>query len=441
MAAAAAVVLVVAGVGFALRDPHPRASRPASTPTPTVFTTGVPIVGTVSLGTRNIATGLTAQDGERAYAAWVSQDDNKQWVIAADLASGAESWPAHEIADPDRSIEQIVVVPEAVLVVTVTHSGATPERALYAFDPAGGVPLWNGYVMAGDSVVFTHRMLVRSSRSDGAVEGLDWRTGERRWVVPMEDDRPARTIGMRTAADEERIDRAGARPDLTDGRVVVITVAGKVRVLDAATGTAGAAASVPVGSGDTMVAYEGRLFSHDEADDNGGPHHIRATDLTGVGGSAILGTVPDRFLSMAGCGPDRVCVVTARKPRYSSTVLTAFDAAKRKLLWEAPDEFGGSEISSARGRVWLDAADGPAALYDTDGTQILTATLSAGWLDAGTLLIYAPDGTGRWSRWSIANRKITPLGAPPGKMLGFCASTSSRLACPGEDGLRIWAVG
>ncbi|GIF18571.1 outer membrane protein assembly factor BamB [Actinoplanes tereljensis] len=439
VAAAAAVVLVVAGIGIALRDPHPRASRPAATPTVST-PAGIPVVGTVKLGTARLATALTAQDGERAYTTWMSQDDNTQWVLGADLATGTEAWPARQIDDKDRAIEQILVVPSAVLVVTLTHSGAMPERALYAFDPASGVPLWQDYVPAGDSVVFTDQMLVRSSRSEGLVEGLDWRTGEQRWRVLLQDDRPARTIGMRVAADEERIDRAGPRPDLTDGRVVVVTVAGQVQVRQAGTGELLANAAVPVGSGNTMVAYEGRLFSHDEADDNGGPHHIRATDLTGSGASAIVGTVPDRFLTMAGCGPNRICVVTARKPNYKTTVLTAFDAAKRKKLWETASQYGGDQLSSARGRTMLSALDGGDEMFDANGTRIFTATLTNGWLDAGTLMMVAPDGTGRWSRLSIADQKLTPLGPSPGEQLGFCASTSTLLACPAEAGLRIWRV-
>jgi outer membrane protein assembly factor BamB len=240
------------------------------------------------------------------------------------------------------------------------------------------------------------------------------------------------------AADEERIDYGGERADLTDGRVVVVTVAGKVQVRDSATGALRREATVPVGSGDTMVAYAGWLFTHDEADDNGGPHHIRATDLTGTAGSTVLGAVPSHFLSMAGCGPNRICVVTTREANGSGTVLTALDAAKGRPVWKATSKYAGTEVISARGRTWLSAPDGGDELYDAGGKLIFDATLSAGWLDAGTLMIYAPDGTGRWSRWSVADRKLTPLGAPPGGQIGFCASTTSLVICPMENVLTIW---
>jgi hypothetical protein len=260
------------------------------------------------------------------------------------------------------------------------------------------------------------------------------------WSADLSDDRPLRTLGMRVAADEERIDYGGENASLILGLSVVITVAGKVEVRYPDTGEVIRHATVPVGSGDTMVAYGGWLFTHDEADDNGGPQHIRATDLTGNAGTAIIGTVPGHFLSMAGCGPNRVCVVTTQHADGSETVLTAFDAAKRKQVWKATSKYGGTEILSARGRTWLSAVDGGDELFDAKGKRIFDATLSAGWLDAETLLIYAPDGTGRWARWSVADQKLTPIGPPPGGRMGFCASTTSLLICPQEKVLKIWRV-
>jgi hypothetical protein len=245
---------------------------------------------------------------------------------------------------------------------------------------------------------------------------------------------------MRTADDEERIDMAGPRPDLTDGRVVVVTVAGKVQVRDAGTGLVLADAAIPAGSGDTVAAYGGRLFSHDEADDNGGPQHIRATDLTGSGASAIVGTVTGRFRSMAGCGPNRVCVITSTKQDDKSILLSAFDVVKHRRSWQTVTSGTGDQIASARGRTALGSGAGSFELFDENGKSIYTANVVTGWLDAGTLFVSAPDGTNRWSRWSIADHKLTPLGPPPNERLGFCASTSSVLICPGESGLRIWRV-
>ena len=433
VSAAAAVVLVLVGVGFAVRNPHPRAAKPAATPA------GPPVVGTVSLGTGDIVTANVAQDGRRAYTTWIRREDNTGWVIAADLTTGKQAWPARQVVDPQRTVEQILVVPSAVLVFTRAWNGSQPERGLFAFDPATGAPLWDRGAAAEESLVVTDAMLVRSSRQDGVVEGLDWRTGARRWRADLSADRPLRTLGMTVAADEERIDRSGPRADLTDGRVVVVTVAGKVQVRDAATGAVTRNTSVPVGSGDTMAAYRGWLFSHDEADDNGGPYHLRATDLTGNTGSAVIAAVPGRFITLAGCGPNRVCVITVRKPDGAGTVLTALDAAQRRLLWETASKYGGDQISTARGYTMLHAPDGGYELFDAKGTRIFTADLSTGWLDAGTLLIYAPDGTGRWARWSIADRKLRPIGPPP-EQTGNCASTTNLVICPTPNGLTIWRV-
>jgi hypothetical protein len=60
--------------------------------------------------------------------------------------------------------------------------------------------------------------------------------------------------------------------------------------------------------------------------------------------------------------------------------------------------------------------------------------------------VHAPDGTNRLSRWSTADRKLTPLGPPP-LTGGNGASTSELLVCPAPgkspntDSLKIWRVG
>ena len=438
VSAAAATVLVLVGVGFALHDPHPRAAQPAATPT--ISAPDVPVLGTVRLGTGKIVTAYTTQDGVRAYTTWIRAEDNSSWVIAADLKTGKQAWPARQIVDPERSVEQIVVVPSAVLVLTRAHTGSRPARGLFAFDPATGAPLWQSDATDDESLVFTHMRLVRSSRQKGVVEGYDWRTGARSWRLDMSVDPPLRLLGMTVGADEERIDRSGPRADLTDGRFVVITVGGEVQLRYSWNGDVTRFDALPPRTGGTMAAYGGWLFSHDEADDNGGPYRIRATGLAGETGTTIVGTVTGRFVTLAGCGPNRVCVVTAPKAGRGETAVTAFDVVKHRRLWEATSKYGGDQIATARGYTMLSAADGGYELFDLKGARIFASDLSTGWLDAATLLIYAPDGTGRWSLWSIYDRKLTPLGKPPGEHF-FCTSTKRLVACPTPDGLKIWRVG
>src|SRR6185312_4945217 len=100
-------------------------------------------------------------------------------------------------------------------------------------------------------------------------------------------DPPLRLLGMTVAADEERIDRSGPRADLTDGRFVVITVGGGVELRYSWNGDVTRFTALPAGTGHTMVAYGGWLFSHDEADDSGGPIHIRATGVAAQTESTI----------------------------------------------------------------------------------------------------------------------------------------------------------
>ena len=80
---------------------------------------------------------------------------------------------------------------------------------------------------------------------------------------------------------------------------------------------------------------------------------------------------------------------------------------------------------------------------DEDGSSDVSqfrSDLTGGWLDARTLLVAAPDGTARVSRWSVADGKLTPLGAQIPDVLMGCTSTSSRLICSTQTQLKIWRL-
>jgi hypothetical protein len=57
------------------------------------------------------------------------------------------------------------------------------------------------------------------------------------------------------------------------------------------------------------------------------------------------------------------------------------------------------------------------------------------------LLVTAPDGTGRLARLTTADARLTPYARPISEFEGNCASTSTRLVCAGQAGLRTWKLG
>jgi hypothetical protein len=73
---------------------------------------------------------------------------------------------------------------------------------------------------------------------------------------------------------------------------------------------------------------------------------------------------------MAGCGPNRLCVVTVPSTSESSTTITAFEAAGPRKPWRVTSKYGGDRIASARGYAMLSASDGGYEMYDADGRRI-----------------------------------------------------------------------
>jgi outer membrane protein assembly factor BamB len=443
LAAAAAVVLVLVGVGVTLRHPD-RQPTPAISPTIALEGRPIPEVGKpIDLGGAVPFPGVTT-DGERVYAVSIKAADRSFQLTAADLESGGPAWAAPQrIGDTRRHLDRVVVVPSAVLVITRANDGTSPGIGLYAFDPRTGAPLWTKDAEEDDSLVFTSAMLVRLAAADGRVDGFDWVSGRERWSRTT-GDRPVWAVGMATPADEAKLNRSGPPVTFTDARVVLLTDRGDAEVRNAATGNVQRTVPVAPVSGKTAVAYDGWLYTHDEADGTRGPQHIRATDLVGDAGTAVIEELPGRLLTLGSCGAARVCVSTqalrnkSGDPRINT--LTALDVRKRRMIWQRNTMLDGDQISSARGSILLTSVMGGLELYSPSGKLLHQSYLTGGWLDGRALLVAAPDGTGRLARLSAADGRLIPYAKHISEFAGDCASTSKRLACAGETGLRIWRL-
>jgi hypothetical protein len=207
--------------------------------------------------------------------------------------------------------------------------------------------------------------------------------------------------------------------------------------------------SVPVAavSGDTVAAYDGWLFTHDEADNSPGPQHIRATDLI-TGTTRVVAELPGAFLALNACGKDRVCVLTQTQPANANaapvTKLTSIDVRRPEVLWQRDSTYGAGAISSTGGATMVVTETGGAPeVFDASGKLRYRAPLSGQWLDGKSLLVAMPDGTGRLARLSVGTYKLTPYA----KLLTdfgikSCTSNSTRLACFREDtgNLQVWKL-
>ena len=432
LAIAAAVLLTAVGVGAAAGPPAHRAVPPVTTP---VDRHAIPRVGSpIPLG--DVATAKLGTGGGRVFAAWVDRPGDSIRLTAADLRTGARSWVTEQIVDPHRTLDQLVVTAAAILVITRSRDEWTTEVGLFAFDPGTGAPLWQSTTGGADELIFTRSALVRMASTSGLVEARDWVTGAQRWAAEPAGDRPVKATGMATPADEARI--TGDDPPVVfgDDRVVLITNSGAIQVRDAGSGELRRALPrIPAADGN-LVGYDGWLYTHDETEKASGPQNVRLTDLTGTAGSRAVPVPAGAFGTLGPCGTDRVCVIT--RPAVGMSQVTAVDVRAHRVAWTAPDQWGAERLASANGWTLV----GPASLVlDPAGRIRYSSNLNASWLDARTLLVIAPDGTGRPAKLSTTDGKLTPIGASVAELAGNCTSTSDRLVCVDDHDLKVMRVG
>nr|WP_296069839.1 PQQ-binding-like beta-propeller repeat protein [uncultured Actinoplanes sp.] len=421
IAVAAAVVLVATGIGAGMRHSHRGDVQPLGT---------IPYVAPpIGLGGPGYGRAMT-RDGDRAYGVWMR--DGRTWMTAADLRSGKVLWPIRTIADAQRRIDRVVAVPDGPVVVETRAHDAT--RQLFAFSAGTGEQVWQATIPDEDSLVYSGRMLVRLSPADHRVIGLDYASGAQRWSVPVG---AVRILGMRIPVDEELADQSGLPAVYADPRFVVITTDQSAQVRDVRTGRLERSVPVWPGSGAAMVAYDGFLFSHDEADDSSGPVQLRATDLYGQLGTDRAAPIPGRLVTMNACGRQRVCVITQAGSR---TTVTAVDARTRQRAWQSSAVPGADHLTSARGRTIVgNGIFTPSAVFDTDGRPLLGTGEAVSWLDPDTLAVRAR--TGKLVRYVASTGVRTTLGTLPMGMQDPCVSSGARLACLGPDSLEILNVG
>jgi len=437
MTVSVAIVLVAVGAGVAFRPASRHSQPPAGRPGP------VPTVGTpVPLGsTSNAALGT---DGDRAYAAWQADADGTIWVTATTLRDGGVAWRPRQLTNGGRplkgTVASVVALPSVIVVIGHLHDAI---GHLYGLDPATGALRWS---FTGDDWVLTADRVTTLEAATGKIRFHDATNGHDLGgttvgsAVAGRDDNP-RVLGWATAADERWVSQGGRPAWFSDPHVVVVDRDGTANVWD--TRTATRVRDLAIGSAPTpgMAVADGRLFMNRPGDAVDAPvtgsQHLRVVSVAGDGGTWDAGTVPGALTDLGPCGPDRFCAVTtSRENRFR---VTAFDVRQRRQVWQAADDTTGSSLSTAGGRTLTTSGPGSIALYDAEGRPVFAGKHGV-WLDPQHLLVNDPDRSGRVARWSIADRKMTPLGTPADD-LQTCTSTGTRWVCVHSGTLTTWNVG
>ncbi|WP_250001743.1 PQQ-binding-like beta-propeller repeat protein [Actinoplanes sp. M2I2] len=424
VAAAAAVCLVLAGVGVTIRpdhrDDHPVTPAPSAGP--------LPLVGSPIEFGRTVPESGPAVAAGRVYTSWPAADGSVT-AVGADLhtgrvdwrVTGMRSWDAPAVSHGVRAVEQGVMV--------------AVDDQLYVYDPAGQDP--NDWVMTVgdlDEVVPLEKALVRRWAVNGQVDAHDWRTGRKLWTLQPSADPAVRVLGVRTPGQDP------ADESFADDRVLVVTKTGKVQVRDAGSGDLlrTITPKSPAQAGSMFVGYDGWLYEGGPSCCDTSAYRVMAIDL-GTGESSVIVTegVGHALGGLDVCGPGRVCVLDQLDNALTS--VSAIDVAKRQKVWTVIGPVGGGSISSA-GETMLIGGGQTTVLLGADGESLFQSNATfVDWLDRERLLVMPISGAGTVEMIDIATRKLVPLGTVP-QLSDMCVHTADRLACPTGNDLRIYSL-
>jgi outer membrane protein assembly factor BamB len=409
-------VAAAAGLGRPTIPPsHPAPVPTMSFPLPTVsFTALTPVGPGVPMALPGDPTALAAVVGDRAYVGGHLGGGHLQ-VSAIDLRTGQRQWST---VDPGGFTDWAGLRPTDHAV-----SVGTMADTLLMLDPATGHLLWQR--AHGTLSLSYPDVSIQQSEVDGAVEGLDSRTGQPLWRVSYPVG-PHWDVSQNVSSG--RLVPAGTSgPDPADHRLMAVGTDGTLRVYDV---TNGHLLQTVAGVGTTGYhqAIDNVLYAI-------GGGVVDRFDLATGRRQAPFYTTPagHQLRSAQACGAALVCVVMSGS---GPSQLVAVDAATGATRWSAPA--GQASWATAVGdRIitnngWLFDLAGH-HLYDPSSDVV-----SAGWLTAGSVLEIIEDSDGtRVVGVSTVDGKARQLGRIP-VLAGSCGWNTTTLVCPTADGFHVY---
>jgi hypothetical protein len=438
--AAAVAVVVAAGVTLAVIF-WPR--YPALDYQPLAASAEVKLAPAVPIGSRFTDAGIVEN---RAYFATES-DEGRLGVVAADLDSNERVWSSVQAGVAERW-EQMVALPNGVAAFTAVESG---KRRMVFLGASDGAKLWERVIGDSDGMLFFGDVAVLVDRVENRLLWLDVKDrGTVRKEVPnirTETGTGSSVISVTSVADlsgPASIGGGAFAPDLDDDqRIVQINADRSARVLNAVTGELLVQPQPSVADpDDEAIAHNGRLIVR-TSDTN--TERILAYDLAKFGQPRVLWTAPTgvRLTHLTSCGADRVCWVETAGFETDKTTVAGVDAAKGGTPWRR----GIADVDSlvpVGDAVLARQNSSPrrvALLNTADGSEYWNVSGDAVRLDAGNVLHFtkalssSPDDPSL-SGWHVGDQ-AEPLGALSGVRTQTCSWNTARLACVGDQDLRL----
>ncbi|GID25763.1 outer membrane protein assembly factor BamB family protein [Paractinoplanes brasiliensis] len=429
LAAAAAVCVVLAGVGVAA-NPDRRADKKTVAPTPSPSVSTAVAVGPLPQVGRPIAFGRTVNETHpvivksRVYTAWKAGTEIS--VVAADLRTGDVVWRVDGFEAGADLGASVTATDDAVLV----SAGGIQTWVL---DPADGNRMWEFTSSDLGEWMIHERAFVQRNDATGRVDAYDLRTGRKLWSISPSSDKVDRIIGMRLVGQEL------LRTALTDDRLVTVRRSGQVQVRDIVSGVVlrTTTPTSPPSGGNTLIAYDGKLFDGGAGCCDTDPYRVVVTDLsTGASKKIFRGELGHTTGSMDVCGP-WVCLIDQESSTKSW--VKAVDAARGGTIWSVSGPVDGTSLT-ANGTDMLVGGDGVTRLIDGNGREVFrTPEGEVEWLDGGYLVVMPPTTGGTVSVVNTAYGTVSRLGTLPSRT-ATCAHSPDRLVCPTPTSLRIYQL-
>jgi outer membrane protein assembly factor BamB len=417
LTAVAVVLVLVLGVALAAATKLGRHIVPPASPEPTVSYTALTPVGpgvAMDLSRGQLApAGLV---GNRAFVGAVSGGHLQ--ISAIDVQTGRPVWST---VDPGGFTDWQGMVPTGPMLSVLTKS-----NMMLVLDPDNGHVLWQ---RKDGLILFSYPAVsVQPSEVDGAVEGLDWRTGQPLWRVFYPIAQHWDLSQNSASSHFVRADSGLLGIDPADHRLMAVDKYGTLRIFDV---TDGRLLQIVPGVGTTGFhqTIDNVLYTFGRAG-------VERFDLaTGRLQAPFYPPPPGREISSVDpCGATLVCIVTTGD---GPNQLVAVDAASGATRWSAPvgSSFGALTVGD---RILTDHG----YLFDLAGHQLHEPSsdlTEAGWLTAGSVLevIREPGGDGRVLVVSTVDGKARELGRVPG-LSSYCGLGATTLVCPTADGFHLY---
>ncbi|MDY7085898.1 MAG: PQQ-binding-like beta-propeller repeat protein [Actinomycetota bacterium] len=350
-------------------------------------------------------------------------------MVAADLRTSDVLWRVEGFETGSELGAQLSATENAVLVSS--GGGQT-----WVLDPADGKQRWDLTSSHLGEWVLHQQALVQRSSDSGQVDAYDLTTGRRLWSIAPAGNQVDKILGTRVHGQELLDD------GYTDNHLVVVRRSGQVQVRDIVSGDVLRTMTPvsPPSDGNTLVAYEGKLYDGGPGCCDTEPYRVVVTDLgTGASKKVFTGKLEHTVGSMTVCGAGRVCLVDQESDTVSW--VRTIDATSGQVIWSVPGPVGGSSLVANGTEMLVGGGDdGGTKLIDGNGREVFrTPAGVVEWLDGGRLLMLPRATGGAVMTVNTVYGTVNQLGTLAATA-GPCAHTPDRLVCPTSTDVRIYQL-